>query len=146
MTDCDLRTLVPRPPPFSIARRTRIRDWYLSSHAWRQGGKQLRYQVTYHTYLSYTPSIERVVGWTVCFCILKVVITIHYVVFVKLFANCIRLCSTVVWNCVIVGGRRGWGVGGDAVWTRLLQEVLMWQIYFMLANCNCPCTCSSVHI
>ena len=118
VTDCDLRTLVPRPPPFSIARRTRIRDWYLSSHAWRQGGKQLRYQVTYHTYLSYTPSIERVVDWTVCFCILKVVITIHYVVFVKLFANCIRLCSTVVWNCfyivfmfVCVGGRERMGSG-----------------------------------
>ena len=73
------------------------RAWYLFSHEWRQyrkGGrkglivrgralgaeqrKEPRYQVAYHTYLasgrwlSYTPSVERVVSWKYAKCSLLV--------------------------------------------------------------------------
>ena len=56
-------SLVPRPALFLVKRKTQ-RSWYLFSCAWRQGQKggrkdliehgseQLRYQVTYHTYLA----------------------------------------------------------------------------------------------
>ena len=81
----------PGPAQLSIAFSTvkRERDWYLFSHEWRQerkdgrkglsvGGhigprtaKRARYQVAYYTFLasgrrlSYTPSVKRVVNWTI---------------------------------------------------------------------------------